>query len=178
MLCVMVKLLHYNMCSMDIVDVRTVNYSLNNLRVGSKELEEKKLEKIDTTAEVVAELIDNLSEGWNTLGLSGREAEVAAYRQLGFTNKAIAYMLDLSPNTVNEYTRRVNEKIETAKQLVNHAQRTEAFEKDWNCPNCRGGIRRSHGDTEVSLDDETISYRCRSCFEEFTRPIYSAPQQG
>ena len=163
---------------MDTVDVRTINYGLNNLRVGSKELENAKLERTDTAAKVVAGLVDRLSEGWATLGLSDREAEVAAYRQLGFTNKAIAYMLDLSRSTVNEYTRRANNKIETARQLVNHAQRTEAFEKDWNCPTCREGIRRSHGDIEVSLDDETISYRCRSCFEEFTRPIYSAPQQG
>ena len=169
----MVKFRGYIQCSMEMVEVSTINYSINNLRVGSKELEEKKRARIEETAEAVAVLVNDLTESWVALGLSNREAEVAAYRQLGFTNKATAHMLQLSPNTVNEYSRRASDKVETARRLVNHADRTEAFEKDWNCPKCREGIRRSNGEIEVSKDDETVSYRCRKCWEEFTRPIYS-----
>ena len=78
-------------------------------------------------------------------------------------------MLDLSHNTVNEYDRRAKEKIRTARRLVEHADRTEAFTKDWVCPNCREGIRRSHGDIEVA--DGRITYTCRKCWEEYERAI-------
>ena len=160
---------------MNPIDVEGINRSVNNLRVGSKQLENQKREKIDRTAKQVADLVDTLAAEWETLGLSGRESEVAAYRQLGFTNKATAHMLRLSVNTVNEYTRRANEKIDTARRLVTHADRTEAFQKDWSCRNCREGIRRSKGDIEVSPGDETVSYRCRSCWETYNRRLYSAP---
>lgn len=158
------------------IDVSGLNSSVNNLRVGSKELEEEKRSSIQTAAKTLAETIDELAVGWSNLGLSDREAEVAAYRQLGFTNKTIAYMLELSPNTVNEYTRRVNEKIDTARRLVNHAQHTEAFSKNWDCPACGHDMRRSRADIEFTTDENTLSYRCSSCWERFSRPASPAPE--
>ena len=157
---------------MESVNVSGVNTNMNTLRKYSRELERKKRKKIESAAEAVAELIDELAGNWEEVGLSGREAEVAAYKQLGFTNKATAYMLELSPNTVNEYNRRASEKIKKARRLVDLADRTEAFEKDWLCPNCREGIRRSHGDIEVS--GGSISYRCRKCFNSYERRIHGA----
>jgi len=154
------------------VGVSRVNSYLNSLRVGSRELEEKKKREIQTAAEDVVEMIDTLADTWEEVGLSGREAEVAAYKQLGFTNKATAWMLELSPNTVNEYDRRAKQKIKEARRLVGLADRTEAFEKDWLCPNCREGIRRSHGDIEVS--GRSVSYTCRKCFEDFERRVHGS----
>lgn len=49
-------------------------------------------------------------QAWKDAGLSEREAEVAALREIGFTNRAIAIMLDLSPSTVDEYQQRGEEK--------------------------------------------------------------------
>jgi len=149
------------------VDVSGVNSHMNNLRKYSRQLEERKREEIDAAAEAVAELVDDLAASWAEAGLSEREAEVAAYKQLGFTNKATAYMMDLSPNTVNEYDRRASQKVEEARRLVDLADRTEALKKDWVCPHCREGIRRSHGDIEVS--GRTVSYTCRKCFNTYER---------
>jgi len=154
---------------MESVEVSRVNAHMNNLRKYSRDLEEQKREEIDDAAEAVAELVDELAAAWEDVGLSGREAEVAAYKQLGFTNKATAYMLELSSNTVNEYDRRASEKIQTARRLVDLADRTEAFDKDWLCPYCREGIRRSHGEIEVST--RTITYRCVKCFNSYERTI-------
>lgn len=154
---------------METVEVSSVNKHMNNLRKYSRALEDKKKKEIDAAAEAVAEVVDELAATWKDVGLSGREAEVAAYKQLGFTNKATAYMLDLSPNTVNEYNRRASEKIKDARRLVDLADRTEAFDKDWLCPDCREGIRRSHGDIEVS--DRTISYTCIKCYNSYEKTI-------
>ena len=154
---------------MESVEVSRVNGHMNNLRKHSRDIEERKREEIDATAEAVAELVDDLATNWEDAGLSEREAEVAAYKQLGFTNKATAYMLDLSANTVNEYDRRASQKVEEARRLVDLAERTEALEKDWLCPDCREGIRRSHGDIEVS--ERAVSYTCRKCFNSYERTI-------
>jgi DNA-binding NarL/FixJ family response regulator len=151
------------------VDVSGVNSSVQALGKYGKEIDEKHRDRLKNAAEDVARLVDTLAEIWESLGLSGREAEVAAYKQLGFTNRAAAYMLDLSPNTVNEYDRRAKEKVQTARQLVHRADRTEAFVKDWVCPNCREGIRRSHGNIE--LTDSSITYSCRKCWEDYERAV-------
>jgi DNA-binding NarL/FixJ family response regulator len=47
--------------------------------------------------------------------LSGREAEVAAYKQLtGATHQEIAERLELTKSTVDEYSRRVQKKVRQA----------------------------------------------------------------
>lgn len=158
------------------VEVSTVNYQLNNLTKHSKNLEEKKRNEIDATAEAVAALVDDLAAGWERLGLSGREADVAAYRQLGFTNKATAYMLELSPSTVNEYTRRANEKIERAKKLVTHAEQTQAFQKDWSCGRGNTDARRSRADIELDVENRQLTYLCRDNWETHSRSVYTAPK--
>lgn len=157
---------------MESVEVSRVNSHMNSLRKYSRDIEEQKRAEIDAAAEAVAGLVDDLAGTWEDVGLSGREAEVAAYKQLGFTNKATAYMLELSPNTVSEYDRRASQKVKDARRLVELADRTEAFDKDWLCPDCREGIRRSHADIEVS--DASITYHCRKCFNSYERRIHAA----
>jgi len=137
----------------------------------------EKREELADAAQTLAVVVDDLAEGWASLGLSDREAEVAAYRQLGFTNKATAYMLELSPNTVNEYTRRVNDKIAEARALIRHVDRTAAFDKHWECGMCGENIQRANGRIEADLDEKKIHYSCTTsgCWEKYTRPIFDAP---
>jgi DNA-binding CsgD family transcriptional regulator len=151
------------------VDPGDVNKKVNNLRVGSRDLEESKRREIAKTKENAEPVVEDLAEEWSAVGLSDREAEVAAYRQLGFTNKAVAFMLGLSPNTVNEYQRRASEKIQEARRLVSLADRSIADQKDIPCPNCGENIRRSHGD--ITAGGTELSIRCRSCFETHTRRV-------
>mgnify|MGYP002338707842 CR=1 FL=1 len=151
------------------IDISGVSRSVNNLSVGSPDLERSKREKIADVKEEVAPVAEELAGRWSAAGLSDREAEVAAYRQLGFTNAAIALMLDLSKSTVNEYHRRATDKIDAARRLVSLADASIAEEKDLTCPNCGEQIRRSHGD--ITLDGRELSIRCRSCFETHTRRV-------
>ena len=151
------------------IEPSTVNSYLNSLRVGSQDLEEKKRREIADAKEAAEPLVEDLAEEWSAVGFSDREAEVAAYRQLGFTNQAIAFMLGLSPNTVNEYQRRASDKIQEARRLVSLADRSIADNKDIPCPNCGENIRRSHG--EITTDGTELSVRCYSCFETHTRRL-------
>lgn len=153
------------------VEVSKINRSANNLRVGSEELEERKRQKIENAAEAVSATVGELREVWEMLGLSGREAEVAAYRELGFTNRAIALMTNLSRNTVNEYTRRASNKYETAQQLVSRGNRTTAFDKNLSCRHCGHGMQRSKAGIEFKPEDEIIELRCRNCWEPDTRRL-------
>lgn len=51
--------------------------------------------------------------------LSGREADVAALKQLvGYSHSRIAAVLDIDKSTVDEYSRRTTEKIRTAEKTV------------------------------------------------------------
>ena len=160
------------------IDVSQVNHNFNSLTTYGRDLEQRKREQINHAAQTVAIIIDDLAVGWGELGLSDREAEVAAYRQLGFTNKATAHMLELSVNTVNEYVRRVNQKISRAQALLQHADRTNAFDKHWRCHKCREKIQRSKASIEVDTDNEKIHYQCNNlgCYEEHSIPIYDSPQ--
>ena len=72
------------------VEVSAVNTAVNNIGTYSEDLDGEYHNRIQDAAEAVAELVDGLAETWESLGLSGREAEVAAYKQLGFTNRATA----------------------------------------------------------------------------------------
>ena len=151
------------------IDISAVSRSVNNLSAGSRDLERSKREKIADVKDEVAAVVEELAEPWSAAGLSDREAEVAAYRQLGFTNAAIALMIDVSKNTVNEYHRRATDKIDAARRLVSLADGSLAEEKDLSCPNCGEQIRRSHGD--ITLDGRELSVRCRSCYETHTRRV-------
>jgi len=51
------------------VDVSGVNSHMNNLRKYSRQLEERKREEIDSAAEAVAELVDDLAASWAGAGL-------------------------------------------------------------------------------------------------------------
>jgi len=151
------------------IDISGVSRSVNSLSVGSRSLERSKREKIADVKDEVAPVVEELAEPWSAAGLSDREAEVAAYRQLGFTNAAIALMIDVSKSTVNEYHRRATDKIDAARRLVSLADGSLAEEKDLSCPNCGEQIRRSHGD--ITLDGRELSVRCRSCYETYTRRL-------
>lgn len=60
---------------------------------------------------------DELAE--NTV-LSRREAEVAAHKQVtGASHETIAERIDLSKSTVDEYSRRMKEKVRKAKVTAN-----------------------------------------------------------
>lgn len=55
----------------------------------------------------------------DTTVLSEREAEIAAHKQItGATHDAIAERLELSPSTVDEYSRRMKTKVRKAKQTT------------------------------------------------------------
>lgn len=151
------------------IDISGVSRSVNSLSAGSRSLERSKREKIADVKDEVASVVEGLAEPWSAAGLSDREAEVAAYRQLGFTNAAIALMIDVSKSTVNEYHRRATDKIDAARRLVSLADGSLVEEKDLACPNCGERIRRSHGD--ITLDGRELSVRCRSCYETHTRRL-------
>lgn len=54
-------------------------------------------------------------------GLSGREAEVVALKEHGFTHERIHELIDLPKSTVDEYSRRARTKVEQARALVDSA---------------------------------------------------------
>jgi len=61
-----------------------------------------------------------------TTVLSRREAEVQALKEAGQTHKQISEELDLSKSTVDEYSRRINDRLQrawaTARELDGHQQ--------------------------------------------------------
>lgn len=84
------------------VEVWEINRIVDDAGADSRELEQETRERIAAAVEELRPLIDEFTSNWERLGLSGREAQIAAYRELGFSDEAIAIMLELSPDTVNE----------------------------------------------------------------------------
>lgn len=54
----------------------------------------------------------------NTTVLSEREAEVQALKEAGLTHEQIAERLEVSKSTVDEYSRRINQRLKQAKATV------------------------------------------------------------
>lgn len=70
----------------------------------------------DTPADV-----DERVETLETAGLSGREAEVTAWKEQGLTHAEIAEKIGKSKSSVDEYSRRAGKKLEKARALIDQA---------------------------------------------------------
>lgn len=65
--------------------------------------------------------VDGRIETLEDAGLSGREAEVTAWKEQGLTHTEIADEIDSTKSTVDEYSRRAGKKLEKARRLVEAA---------------------------------------------------------
>jgi Bacterial regulatory proteins, luxR family. len=155
------------------IDIEAINQEANDINAESGELGDKKRRHIENVTDEVEHTIDSLSALWSHLGLSDREAEVAAYRELGFTNRSIAYMIGISTNTVNEYTRRAKQKYHTARALVAREEDSQALSTRWVCPRptCGHETKRAYADSTYNPDTTVSKWRCQECHIEYRRKI-------
>ena len=56
----------------------------------------------------------------NETALKTREAEVQALKEQGLTHAQIAERLEISKSTVDEYSRRINDRIRRSKATIRH----------------------------------------------------------
>lgn len=89
--------------------------------------------------------------------LSRREAEVFVWRERGADRKQVSSLLGIAPSTVDEYTRRIKQKVETAFRTVD---RLDA--EIWECPRCG---RRTIDPRTVVSDESSIYIDCPNCGE-------------
>ena len=155
------------------VNIETINQKANAINAESGELGNKKRQHIENVTDEIEHTIDSLSVLWSHLGLSDREAEVAAYRELGFTNRSIGYMIGISTNTVNEYTRRAKQKYRTAQALVTREEDSQALSKNWICPKptCGHETKRAYADSRYNPEAKISKWRCQKCHTEYQRKI-------
>lgn len=73
--------------------------------------------------------------------LSPREAEVFVWREYGADRKQVAELLGIAPSTVDEYSRRIKQKVTTAFHTVDHLDA-----EIWECSACG----------ETSIDPRTV----------------------
>lgn len=87
--------------------------------------------------------------------LSRREAEVFVWRERGADRKQVADLLGIAPSTVDEYSRRIKQKVETAFRTI------DMLDADvWECPQC--GDRTI--DPRTVISDGTAAYvDCPNC---------------
>jgi Response regulator containing a CheY-like receiver domain and an HTH DNA-binding domain len=157
------------------IDIEGINRTANDYSAESGELGQDQRQQIMNVTDDLKHTVDSVSTVWSRLGLSDREAEVAAYRELGFTNKSIAYMLDISTNTVNEYTRRAKQKYNTARALLAREEDSQALSKNWVCPkpSCGHETKRAYTNSKYNPDTNVSTWRCQECHTEYQRKIQS-----
>ena len=109
------------------------------------------------------ERMDELEE--ETL-LSRREAEVFVWRERGADRKHVANLLGIAPSTVDEYARRIKEKVNTAFGTVDLLDA-----EIWECPQCG---ERSIDPRTVISDESTIYVDCPNCGEVGRREVTGA----
>lgn len=101
----------------------------------------------------LGERIEEIEDG--TL-LSRREAEVFVWRDRGADRKQVADLLGIAPSTVDEYSRRIKQKVGTALETI------DALDADvWECPQC--GERTIDPRTVVSDEGATTYVDCPNC---------------
>jgi len=149
-----------------VVDIQGVNNTAT-LNLQSDEFGEQRRESLSEAREALSDRVDELSNEWQQLGLSEREAQTIAYRELGLNNRAIAYFLELSPSTVSEYVARATEKYEQAKTLVHRMESPEVvdpLEKYWVCPECQHRSQKSKGEFRLEVDSGHSEMTCYNCW--------------
>ncbi len=148
------------------VDVSGVNKIVRNIRAGRPPMEAKKREQIREVKQELESEVESRTTAWEALGLSTREAEVASYREFGFTDEAIAQLTSVSEETVDEYSRLANRKYDRAAQLVTRAESTGALDESWTCRHCGYDSHRSDIDIEYDVGADTVEYQCQNCGEK------------
>ncbi|MDS0284768.1 helix-turn-helix transcriptional regulator [Haloarcula onubensis] len=156
------------------VDVSELNASAAETIVEDKQAQLKRQDKMANAKQILAPLADDLISDWEEVGLSSRQAEIAAYRQLGSTDKTIAFFTGLSRNTVNEHNRRIREKYQQAKSLVDRVESTKTLDKGWRCPRCGHMTRRQNADISVDPESEKVKshcgdWECGYCDEQYLK---------
>jgi len=148
------------------VDVSGVNKIVRNIRAGRPPMEAKKREQIREVKRELESEIESRTTAWEALGLSTPEAEVASYREFGFTDRAIAQLTSLSEETVGEYSHLANRKYDRAAQLVTRAESTQAFSESLACRYCGYDSPRADAEIEYDIGADTVEYRCENCGEK------------
>lgn len=156
------------MATQEEIDVSHLNIAARKVGFHDDELDHKWQQELKAAYEATEEYIDQRAAGWESVGLSERESSVAAYRELGFTNRAVAYFLGLSPSTIGEYQSRIQNKIEDAQALLNRAGAPPVVgvtDRYVNCSNCGHRTQRSKADIVWNTGEEQAMIRCYGCFE-------------
>ena len=152
--------------SSDEIEVSGLNRTVKGVGRYDDEIDRRKRRRLKEASESLEEYIKQQSEEWEKVGLSERESTVAAYRELGFTNRTIAYFLGLSPSTVNEYQKRIEDKIDAARSLVSQADSSSVMsvdEKYMECKKCGHRTQRSKADIVWDTTEKEATIRCNGC---------------
>ena len=147
------------------VDVSGVNRIVRNIRSGRPPIEAIKRERVREVKRELAEHIESRTAAWEAIGLTTREAEVASYGELGFTDDAISQLTDLETATVRQHRRRARGKYDQAARLVARVESTQALDTAWTCSHCGHDTPRSTADIEYDVGADAVEYRCSSCGE-------------
>lgn len=115
----------------------------------------------------VTERINRIEE--ETL-LSRREAEVFVWRDRGADRRLVADLLGIAPSTVDEYSRRIKEKVRTAFRTMTHLDA-----EVWECPECG---EESIDPRTVVTDASTVYVDCPNCGEVGSTDVTEATTTG
>lgn len=143
-----------------------LNSTVKNVGIYDDDIDRRGRRKLKEASEALEEHIEQQSEEWKKVGLSERESTVAAYRELGFTNETIAHFLDLSPSTINQYQKRIEDKIDEARSLVSQADSSSVMsvdEKYMKCKKCGHRTQRSKADIVWDTTEKEATIRCNGC---------------
>lgn len=154
--------------SSDEIEVSRLNSKVKDVGRYDDEIDRRKRRRLKEASESLEEYIKQQSEEWEKVGLSERESTVAAYRELGFTNETVAYFLGLSPSTINEYQKRIEDKIDEARSLVSQADSSPVMsvdEKYMKCKKCGHRTQRSKADIVWNTTEKEATIRCNGCFK-------------
>lgn len=137
-----------------------------NRRARPKSIGAETRRRLQSAAERLQDDVEPTIQAYRAAGLSDRQAFVATYRALGFTDRAIAGMAGLSPATVDEERRHVAERYRTAKRLVAAVESpsvVDVVSTRWGCPRCGHDNELAQIPIERDLETGQTHLRCYGC---------------
>lgn len=144
----------------------TVDIGELNRQARQRSLGTEARESLSAAADAVREEVERGIATWRASGLSRGEAVVAAYRELGFTNRTIAHITGLSPSTVDDHQHTIAVRYDEAKRLVGAVESSpvgDVRSDGWACHRCGHDNDLSQIPITRDLEDGRTDLRCFGC---------------